>query len=228
MIFKCLVGALSVSLGISFSIDGACSNESAISQSMPGAKIERLPITGMVKVSQPDGETYFISQDRRFVFKGEMFDLWTGEALTAGIEVEQRIDWDRNGVSIQKIGFPVGNSETKRALFIAPECQDCKDLLRVVIDKFSGINIVLLASSEKGLFLNKLIWCSKDRTEALKTIYLDGMDVDSKNLHQECDQFGLMMADQAAKLFGIGQLPMYVDENGMGYTGERAIHAVLK
>lgn len=191
------------------------------------AEIEELPITGMMKITEKDGSVKYLSSDRRFVFVGTMYDLWRGEAITAGVETTQRIDWDRNGVSIEKIGFPIGKNFAAETLFIAPECDDCKALLRLALEKKKGqLNVVLLSSSTHGKWQNELVWCSKDRGHGLRTVYLEGQTPKASEIASSCDKFGLMLAEQASMLFGIGQLPMYVDAEGIGYTGEQAIYAV--
>jgi hypothetical protein len=191
------------------------------------SSVERLPISGLVKVTESDGTVKYMSDDRRFVFVGKMYDLWKGDVLEAGVAVSQKIDFNRNGVSIEKIGFPVGSVYGRNTLFIAPECQDCKDLLRAALEtKGDDLNIVLLSSTQKGSEQNSLVWCSKDRVEGLRTIYLDGNMPSRSDINMSCDRFGLMLAEQAASVFGIGQLPMFVDSEGNGFTGEQAIYAV--
>lgn len=214
----CLVGSVLMTV----SIAGA---ETALD----GADIDVLPITGMSRVTQPDGSVIFISSNKRFVFRGTMYDLWNGDTLEAGVAVTQRIDWDRNGVSIDRIAMLTGPKPGTRTMFVAPECGDCRDLLRVALDRFaSDLNVVLLSSSSDGRLKNQMVWCAKDRVGALRTVYLDGGVPSRAEMNTECDQFGLMMAEQAALLFGVGQLPMFVDEKNVGYTGEGAILAVTK
>lgn len=197
--------------------------------SLDAASIEALPITGMSRVTQEDGTIFFISTDHRFVFRGQMLDLWNGDTLDAGVEVSQRIEWNRNGVEIERIAMRTGARTGKFTMFVAPECADCRDLLRVALDRFpDDLNVVLLSSSKNGRRKNQLVWCAKDQVAALRKVYLDGGAPSKGDMKVECDQFGLMMAEQAAMLFGVGQLPMFVDENKFGYTGKGAILAVTK
>lgn len=191
--------------------------------------IEKLPITGMMKVTDETGEVRYLSEDRRFVFVGTMYDLWKGEALSAGVSVSTEVDWRRNGVSIEKISFVVGGERAQRTLLIAPECRDCKDLLRGILRSLDRpINILMLASSEKGKERNGWVWCARDREAALVDVYLRERRPEGEDLEKECDRFGLMLAEQAAMLFGIGQLPMYVDEEGNGHTGKAAIYKSIQ
>jgi hypothetical protein len=201
--------------------------DSALDGSVAHGDVERLPITGIYKVTEADGSVKYISDNQRFVFVGKMYDLWQGEAMTTGVGASRTINLERNGVSLDKIAFPVGDSLGKRTMFIAPDCEDCRGLLRLALEKGSDdLNIVLLASDENGRRNNGYVWCSKNRLKGLKTVYLDLEKPKPEDINKSCDRFGLMLAEQAALLFGIGQLPLYVDEEGTGHVGESAIYAV--
>lgn len=190
---------------------------------------EQLPITGMYKVTEADGTVKYLSSDRRFVFVGKMYDLWQGDTMEAGVAVSQKFDWNRNGVSIEKISFSLTDGVGKKTIFIAPECDDCKELLRYAYAiGETDLNVVLLASSEAGQKTNSTVWCAKNRAELLKSVYLDGKTPTAADIHSACDRFGLMLAEQAALLFGVGQLPMFVDEHGNGHAGEAAIYAMTR
>jgi len=190
-------------------------------------EFEQLPITGMYKVTEADGTVRYLSSNRRFVFVGKMYDLWQGDTMEAGVAVSQKFDWNRNGVSIEKISFPLGDGTGTKTIFIAPECDDCKELLRYAYAMGeTDLNVVLLASSEAGQKTNSAIWCAKDRAKLLRSVYLDGKTPKPSDISSACDRFGLMLAEQAALLFGVGQLPLFVDENGNGHAGEAAIYAM--
>jgi hypothetical protein len=209
---------------------GAALAESSILDGVAAtARVERLPIQALYKVTEADGSVKYLSDDQRFVFVGKMYDLWQGEAMTAGVGPSRKINLNRNGVSIEKIAFPVGDAFGERTLFVAPECEDCRGLLRLALETGpDDLNVVLLAASEAGRRANDLVWCSKNRVDGLRTVYLEKKEPKQSEVNRECDRFGLMLAQQAAMVFGIGQLPLYVDAEGNGHVGESAIYAVSK
>ena len=216
LIMACLM-ATSTALAETSTLDGVAST----------ARVERLPIQALYKVTEADGSVKYLSDDQRFVFVGKMYDLWQGEAMTAGVGPSRKINLNRNGVSIEKIAFPLGEGFGKRTLFIAPECEDCRGLLRLALETNpENLNVVLLAASEAGRRDNDLVWCSKNRVDGLRTVYLEKKEPQQSEINRECDRFGLMLAQQAAMVFGIGQLPLYVDAEGNGHVGESAIYAV--
>jgi hypothetical protein len=166
----------------------------------------------------------YISDDRRFVFVGKMYDLWKGDAIEAGISVTQNIDFDRNGVSIEKIGFPVGASYGSNTLFVAPECESCATLIETMLDEAvlrkHRYRVVMLSATSEGDLSNRMVWCSDGKTEALRSIYVEGIVPTSlKSPESECNQFGLFLAQQAAMAFGIAQLPTIVEADGSAVAG---------
>lgn len=214
-----LIAAGSAGLAESAELDGVATS----------ARVERLPIQALYKVTEADGSVKYLSDDQRFVFVGKMYDLWQGEAMTVGIGPNRKINLNRNGVSIEKIAFPLGDGFGNRTIFVAPECEDCRGLLRLAMETNpEDLNVVLLAASEAGRRDNDLVWCSKNRVDGLRTVYLEKKEPRPIDINKECDRFGLMLAQQAAMVFGIGQLPLYVDAEGNGHVGEAAIYAVSK
>lgn len=205
----------------------AAAQDSPFAGVATNANVELLPIEGMHKVTQPDGSIMYLSTNRRFAFVGTMYDLWQGEALTLGVESSSQINLERNGVSLEKIAFPLGDSLAPETLFIAPECQDCVDLLALALDLGrTDLNIVMLASTAQGHNANGIVWCAKDRPNALRNVYLEHRQMTASDLNADCDKFGLMLAEQASLLFGIGQLPLLLDSEGNGHIGQEAILAV--
>jgi hypothetical protein len=109
-------------------------------------------------------------------------------------------------------------------VFVAPECAPCvelvRDALRLSASRRARFRLVLLDSSTAGAHANRLIWCAKDKVEALRSVYLDGKAPASfARPGDACDQFGLYQAKEAAKLFGVAQLPLIVDAAGLGHVG---------
>jgi len=47
-------------------------------------------------------------------------------------------------------------------------------------------------------------------------------------MNENCDRLGLMLAGEAAKLFGIAQLPMMVSKEGKGHVGRGAIEELVR
>jgi thiol:disulfide interchange protein DsbC len=191
---------------------------------LSGAKgIEKLDIDGMSKVTLEDGSTFFISDNKRYVFRGEMVDLWSGTDISVEA-TSMKVNLNRNGVTTEKISLHFGYGNEELTVFIAPECPQCVDLVEMMMADESlkrfRFNAVLLDSSREGKIANQVVWCAMDHKEALYSVYVEGKQPASASAAgSDCDQFGLYLAKEAAKLFGIGQLPMIVNESGFGTVG---------
>jgi hypothetical protein len=188
-----------------------------------GPRIEPLPITGLLRVQSADGSVVYMSTDRRFVFRGEMTDLWTGADTALGMPTN-RVDLDRNGVSLDRISLGVGSGRESMTAFISPECEPCRALLEMMLDpkalKTHRFRVVLLDTTPSGARANAVVWCSSNPVEALRAVYLEGRQPRSAaKAGAECDRLGLAQAHAAAQLFGIAQLPMLVGADGVGHIG---------
>jgi len=196
-----------------------------IAQSVGGHSglVERLPITGLSKVVGEDGRVYFISDNRRFVFRGTMHDLWSGSDI-AKEQVSSRVDTERFGVSIERMSYAIGSGEKKMSVFVAPGCEPCKTVVERLITaermREYTMRIVPLSRTEVGHHINRVLWCSKDYEEATRAVFVDGTEPKSAApAGEDCDQTGLFLAMEAAKLFGVAELPLIIDENRVGTVG---------
>lgn len=194
------------------------------------SRIEALPISGLSKVTMSDGSTKYLSDNRRFVFVGTMYDLWQGGTIEAGVQLNSEVNLNRNGIKVSKMGFSIeGPVDENAVLFVAPNCPDCSDLLRMVYELGDmPLSIVLLASTSEEHRNNAFVWCANDRAKALKMVYVEKTFPKRSEMNEGCDRLGLMLAGEAAKLFGIAQLPMLVSESGQGHVGKDAIEELLK
>lgn len=214
------IACLAVSVG-AFAIDVTTATQT---------NIEQLPITGIHKVTMSDGTVKFLSEDRRFVFVGTMHDLWNGGTLEAGVPLDSKVNLSRNGIEVNRMGFSLrGPVNENPVLFVAPDCEDCAELLKMVfaLEKIN-ISVVLLATTQTQHRMNAFVWCSNDRAKSLEMVYIGNQLPKRADMNEECDRLGLMLAGEAAKLFGIAQLPMMVSKEGNGYVGVDAIEQLIK
>ena len=198
--------------------------DSRYQQAVPGTQlVEEIPIQGLLKVVTESGEVIFISKNRRFVFRGQMTDLWRGEAI--GVQPTQdRIDLDRNGVDAESISVSVGEGDRLLTVFVAPECETCASLVERMLERDTlsrhRYRIVMLSSSAEGELSNRLVWCSDEPDEAFRDIYIEGIVPSSlKPPASDCNQFGLFLAQQSALAFGIAQLPTIATADGSAAVG---------
>lgn len=95
--------------------------------------VATLPIQGL-KAIQQEGEVVFMSDNGRFVIKGELYDLWTRQRVTdfqAMQRLSQRLDLKKMKLDIEALNtVTMGSDANAVVIFINPHCPDCKALIQ--------------------------------------------------------------------------------------------------
>lgn len=181
--------------------------------------VKTLPIKGIKKITLSNGDVSYMSSDGRFLFKGTLVDLWTGNNIEQ-LEVHAVGDWKRTGINPDDISISFGQENKKTIqVFVAPECGDCLDLARKLTkDPVNELNIqfILLSSSTNGTLLNSNIWCSPDKRQAFSEFFTGGKKLKDVG---SCNTMALMTANAVAKFFHISQLPAVLDDKQQVATG---------
>lgn len=91
--------------------------------------MKALPIDGFNMV-EAGGETYFISRNGRFAFKGQLMDTWSKTPITRIEQVDSvmnRIPLADMKLNIDELGpVLVGKGKTSVVVFVDPQCRYCK------------------------------------------------------------------------------------------------------
>lgn len=188
-----------------------------------GDIVEVIPIGNLYKVTDVYGATYFISENKRFIIKGEMKDLWNGSSVNQKI-VEDKLFWDRNNVQPDKISYKIGSGQKLLDVFISPDCIACNELLKAIYEPSNlseySFRIVMLAASKHGQRTNALVWCANDKKAALWQAYVEKVvPTSAAKKDEKCNQLPLRMANEAAVIFGIAELPVVIDQNSNAIVG---------
>ncbi len=95
---------------------------------------ESLPIEGVNIVRTKQGDTYFVSDDGRYIFQGRLFDVWNGEEIESAKELKRlsdRVDLDHIGVDRDRLfAFDLGQGDKEVYIFVDPFCPHCHDLVK--------------------------------------------------------------------------------------------------
>ncbi len=101
-------------------------------QSNPIEDIVTLPIKG-IRAVQSNGQTVFLSDNGRFVFTGQLYDLWYKKPLSTLAdmrEVSDRIDLKRMGLDIDTLNtVSLGSGPKQVVVFVDPRCHYCHALM---------------------------------------------------------------------------------------------------
>lgn len=96
------------------------------------------PLRDLNFIRTKGDKTYLISKDGRYVFQGELFDVWNGERIDSLQEFKRlsdRIDMQHLGIEPSRMfTLDIGSGEKTAYIFVDPNCSHCHTLVRDLVD----------------------------------------------------------------------------------------------
>lgn len=151
--------------------------EAALQKVLPDAKVTKIspaPLPGMYEVMIGPALLY-VSEDGRYVFKGDVFDLESLENITDTRQAEERVDaFAKLGVD-SMIEFAPSKNKTLRTVYVYTDidCGYCRKMHREVEQlNDAGIVVRYLAYPRSGIGGESYdkavsVWCATNRKKAL-------------------------------------------------------------
>jgi len=97
---------------------------------------EKLPLNNMNLIRTQSGRTYLISSDGRYVFQGDLVDVWNGKRIKSVKELNalsDRINFKYLGISPEKMfTLDMGTGNADVFIFSDPNCSLCHQLLKKI------------------------------------------------------------------------------------------------
>lgn len=160
-------------------------------------------------------DIFYLSEDGRYLIKGEMIDLHTRENLAEARRQVNRLEMLKKIDSDDLIVFPArGEKQHVVYVFIDTDCPYCRMLSEHMAEyNQMGIEMRLLAFPRNGpnspTFHRAIsIWCSKDRRQAMMAAQ-EGYDIPPQRCPNSIrEQYGIGVQ------FGVTGTPAFVLENG--------------
>ncbi|MFP4167560.1 MAG: hypothetical protein ACLFSY_01750 [Desulfonatronovibrionaceae bacterium] len=189
---------------------------------------ERFPQKELNFVRTESGRTYLISSDGRYVFQGELFDVWNGEridSLEKYRRLSERVDMEYLGIEPSRMfSLDIGSGEKEAYMFVDPGCSYCQNLLKDAAAseqirsdfKIKVIPVSLL--SENSLEKNKKIATLADDSEelALKALLEHSFaDLEAADGSFPRLKYNLLVATALS----IKNVPYLVNPNGFIHIG---------
>lgn len=160
-------------------------------------------------LSDPSGQTIYLSSDLRYAVSGTVIDQKTGNPIGAKSRAERKFDWkDFNPTN----AIQIGSGPHKVIVFADPRCGYCKKLeaeLNRLQDQLTVyiVQIPILGPESEAVSTN--VWCSNDQAQAWKTIMSD------QQLQKASDCVNPTDSNlQLAKKYGITGTPAIVFPDG--------------
>ncbi|MCE0759506.1 DsbC family protein [Marinobacter sp. G11] len=180
--------------------------------------IVELPIK-KVRAVEANGEILFLSENGRFVLRGQLYDVWYKDTVDTMKEMEDtatRIHFDRMGADLDDYNtLSIGDGEKQVVAFVDPQCPVCHKLMKdaeKLGDDYTFKFVVVPALGEKSNELARKVFCAKDREDALEAY----MSQDLETLPQKtsCDTAQYDMTLMMATLLDVQGVPFVVAPDG--------------
>lgn len=182
-----------LALGLSACQAGDAEIRQAIQSLAPGAKITQIGKTGVnglmeVTLDGDQGPMVVYADDKgQFLFIGDMLDIKGKRNLTRErMDKLTEVKWDSLPLK-DAIKVVRGNGQRRLAVFSDPDCPYCKKA-EAEFAKLDNVTIYIflypLAFHQDAARKAKLVWCSKDRSQAWLDLMLKGKLPEGKT---DCD-----------------------------------------
>lgn len=173
---------------------------------------------------ETNGEILFVSDNGRFVIRGQLTDTWHKKSLDTMAEIKyasEHIDIDVMGLPLNQMNtITISGGPDMIIVFVDPQCSYCKSFIKQAkekTDKFTFKIVVVPALGAKSNILSKSLFCSSEKNNALQML-LDGKleDMPQKN---NCNTKYYDLTLTVAQLFGIKQVPFFISPDGRYKSG---------
>lgn len=187
-------------------------------QHMDVREIIPLPIQGMSAIDNA-GQVVYASSNGRFVFIGQMYDLWKGTSLNSMRDIEQaatRIYLDGLQLHPRDLNtVTLGHGPIDITVFTDPLCDHCHALAeeaKAHVEEYTFYFVVVPALSNASEGLAKRIHCASDASQTT-TALLNGT-IELLAQREDCDMEGYEKTLLAADVLGVDGVPFLIHQDG--------------
>lgn len=182
-----------------------------------------IPVNAIQAVKMKD-EIFFMSQDGRYVIRGQMTDTWHKKSLSSITDIKyatEHINVDVMGLNFEKMNtISIGNGKERVIIFVDPTCIYCKNILneaKTKLDKYTFKIVVVPALGDQANVLSKHLFCATDKSNAFDALMQNKL----KDMPQQekCDSSGYDLTLTVAQLFGIRSVPYFISPDGRYRSG---------
>jgi thiol:disulfide interchange protein DsbC len=185
--------------------------------------IVTLPIKSL-KAVEANGEIMFMSENGRFVLRGQLYDIWYKDSIDTPAEIEDaatRIHFKRMAANLDDYNtLTIGTGKEEVVAFVDPLCSICHKLMKDAQGlglKYTFKFIVVPALGDESNKLARRVFCAANRKDALHAF----MSKTLETLEQKktCDTKQYDMTLMMAHLLDIQAVPFVVAPDGRPSLG---------
>ncbi|AJY53120.1 DsbC family protein [Halomonas sp. KO116] len=177
-----------------------------------------MPINGLSAIDNA-GQVMYASSNGRFVFIGQMYDLWKGGALETMEEIEQastRIYLDGLQLHPRDLNtVTIGNGPIDITIFTDPLCEHCHALAheaKAYSDDYTFYFVVVPALGDESHELAQRLHCAENPSEGAEAL-LNGT-INLLATRENCDLEGYEKTLLASEVLGVNGVPFLIHQDG--------------
>lgn len=171
-----------------------------------------------------DGKTVFVSENGRFIIKGDLYDVWQKKRIADFTEMQKL----STHIDLKNIGLDIGalNNVSMGApgakdvvIFVSPLCQNCNTLVKKAKNLTSEyrFQLVFISGDESvKKIIGNIIGASSSDT-AIEAVINNRTDKLPDVAH--CDSKRHAMTMLMAQLMGIDKVPFIIAPDGRFHKG---------
>ncbi|MBX2807138.1 MAG: DsbC family protein [Cellvibrionaceae bacterium] len=198
--------------------------------------IERIVTLPVNKIQAVDSgeQIFFISENGRYVFRGQLTDTWHKKTLDTIGEIDyaaKHIDLDVMGLPLDQMNtISIPGGPERVTVFVDPVCPFCKAFIEDALTKTQDYNFKIIVVPAFGGDSNRMaksLFCAKDKSQALTMYMQQTLDTMAQQPHCNTDNYDLTL--MVAQLFGIQEIPFFITPDGRYKAGaEKGFWAWVK
>ena len=167
-----------------------------------------------------DGRTMFMVDNGRFVFVGDMFDMWQRKRLKTMDDIAEavrKIDLKGAGFDLENANkFSLGKGKKQVTVFVDPQCGWCHKLIEEVSSDAA------LLEEYAFDFVARLFSCTSenDMQKRLEAFQKGAEGIEALPLLEKCDGSKYQQTRTSAEILGIHSAPLVVAHDGRFARGK--------
>jgi len=190
--------------------------------------MRELPV-GRLLFVEADNEYLAMSENGRFVFRGEILDLWNRRKIESleDARANERVPLSTFGLNIEEDLKPIsiGNKEIapQAIAFVDPSSEHTTSLIERIIQYEKDVHIQLimlpLLGGEDAIEASRALMCHKDTNQQLEAMLSRDFTRVTKQLDETCGVEEVQLANALRPVFSINGLPFVVRNDGLTARG---------
>lgn len=180
--------------------------------------IVSLPIKSL-KAVEANGEILFMSENGRFVLRGQLYDIWYKDTLDTSAQIQDaatRIHFERMGADLDDYNtLTIGTGDKQVVAFVDPLCSVCHKLMKDAEKlgrEYTFKFVVVPALGEESNKLARKVYCAKDRQGSLNAYMQNTLDTVPQKSSCDTKQYDLTL--MMAHLLDVKGVPFIVAPDG--------------